>query len=39
MGADKVLTPELMYRAAAVVALVDAAAAALLCSNSGSTGV
>jgi len=39
MGAEKVLTPELMYRAAAVVALADAAFAALLWWRVGAEGL
>ena len=39
MTADKVLTPDLMYRAAAVVALVDAAFAAVLWWRIGTEGV
>ena len=39
MAAEKVLTPDLMYRAAAVVALVDAAFVALLWRRIGAAGV
>jgi hypothetical protein len=39
MPADKVLTPDLMYRAALVVAIVDVAFASLLAWRTGTEGV